>query len=210
MIHQPRTRSELDALLLPLHLDSLLVEAVLRNGAAESRNWTNAAPMSAPEHTRWYRSVETFHLESAGRALGWEHRNPQNLPLFFQAASKTGLVISSGDENTGVVAFRPPATRNSKGTRFLDTIVPAAQGSFFDVTTDSGQMIELSDMWVLLYNERQGAVYCELSRPAGVEKDRIVAWSDRILMPPFEVNTSAFQLDEDGNGDEFAFTITRR
>lgn len=209
-IHQPHSREELDALLLPRHLNSHCVEVALGQGAAEARTWGAGAPASAAEYARWARTVEHLHNELMASGRKVERRNPQNLPVWIHVDSGHGLVVSSGDHYTGLSGLRSPKTRNPKGARFLQSVGPSGQASFFSVVVESGDTVDLEDMWVLLYHEAGGRVYAELSSPKGVEGDRIVSWGTRILMPPYDVATNAFSFEDAGDEQDLGFIITRR
>jgi len=207
--HQPKSRAELASLLEVIGLSIECVEILIGVGAAESRTFSRAAPLAASEYMRWARMVEHFQLESTAQGLGWLRYNPQNLPVFVHPKTQIGLVISSGDEYTGV-SFANPSTRNPKGTSFARTIDPDGQLAFFGTLDDEAEMIEVSDMRVLLYQERGGLVFTELSRPSIVHAGRIVAWDDRVIFPAFDVSANRFVIDDGDTEADFTFTIARR
>jgi hypothetical protein len=209
-IHQPRSREELDALLLPRHLNGHCVEVALGQGAAEARTWGAGAPAAAPEYARWARTVEHLHNELMASGIKVERRNPQNLPVWIHVESGHGLVVSSGDSYTGLSVGISPRTRNPKGARFLQSVSPSGQASFFRVVAEGGDIVDLDDMWVLLYHETDGVVSAELSSPMGVESGRIVSWTTRILMPPYDISTNSFSFEDSGYEQELGFILTRR
>lgn len=210
VIHEPRSREELDALLLPRHLNSHCVEVALGQGAAEARTWGAGAPASAPEYARWARTVEHLHNELMAAGMKVQRRNPQNLPVWIHVDSGHGLVVSSGDPYTGLSEGKSPKTRNPKGARFLQSVSPSGQASFFSVVAESGDTVDLDDMWVLLYHEAGGRVNAELSAPMGVEGERIVSWATRILMPPYDLATNAFSFEDGRDEQDLGFIVTRR
>ena len=101
-IHTPKTREELAGYLSPMRLTAEVFERAVAVGAAESRTFSQGAPKSAPNMTRWFRTVEFMHEQLMLLQLDWKRSNPQNLPYFSQADLNMGLITSSGDEFTGV------------------------------------------------------------------------------------------------------------
>lgn len=210
-IHTPKTREELARHLSPMRLTAEVFERAVAVGAAESRTFSQGAPKSAPNMTRWFRTVEFMHEQLMLLQLDWKRSNPQNLPYFSQADLNMGLITSSGDAFTGVPWGTSPSTKNPKGSAFAKRVDENGQGALFDQQTDDGAEIDVKYLWILLYNERDGMVYLELSRPKSMAGKQIDSWLDRIIFPPFDLALGAFSFDEDEADDEGAgFTIARR
>ncbi|CAL8979486.1 hypothetical protein CELL_03199 [Cellulomonas sp. T2.31MG-18] len=208
-IHTPKTREDLAQLLAPMRLHATAFERAVSVGAAESRTFSMGAPRSAPNMTRWFRTVEVMHEQLMSLQLDWKRSDPQNLPYFSQADLKLGLITSSGDEFTGV-AWGTPSTKNPKGSAFARRVEENGQGTLFGQPTDDGE-IDVKFLWILLYNERDGMVHLELSRPSTMAHKRIDSWSERIIFPPFDLALGGFTFDEGGAEDEgFGFTVARR
>jgi hypothetical protein len=179
-------------------------------GAAESRTFSQGAPKSAPNMTRWFRTVEFMHEELMLLKLDWKRSDPQNLPYFSQATLNLGLIASSGDEFTGV-PWGTPSTKNPKGSAFAKRVDENGQTALIPEQTNDGGDIDVKYLWILLYNERDGMVYLELSRPKSMAGKQIDSWLDRIISPPFDLALGAFSFDEDEADDEgTGFTIARR
>lgn len=209
-IHTPRTRDDLSRLLGPMRLQASVFERAVSVGAAESRTFSQGAPKSAPNMTRWYRTVEVIHEELMMLRLDWKRSDPQNLPYFSQADLHLGLIASSGDEFTGL-AWGTPSTRNPKGSAFARHVEENGQGTLFSQPAGDGGEIDVKYLWVLLYNERKGMVHLELSRPTSMVGKHIDSWSERIIFPPFDLTLGAFSFEEDTEEDEgFGFTVARR
>ncbi|RZS57733.1 hypothetical protein EV141_1452 [Microcella putealis] len=209
-IHTPKTREELAGHLSPKRLTAEVFERAVSAGAAESRTYSKGAPKSAPNMTRWFRTVEFMHDELMLLKLDWKRSDPQNLPYFSQADLNLGLIASSGDEFTGV-AWGTPSTKNPKGSAFAKRVDENGQGALFAQQTADGGGIDVKYLWILLYNERDGMVYLELSRPKSMAGKQIDSWLDRIIFPPFDLALGAFTFEETEADDEsFGFTIARR
>jgi len=210
-IHTPSTREDLARLLAPMRLAVDVFEHAVALGAAESRTFSSAAPKSAANSVRWFRTVEAMHEELMLLQLGWKRSDPENLPYFSQSDVRIGLITSSGDASTGVPWGRSPSTKNPKGAAFARRVDENGQGSLFGPLTGDGEQVEVKDLWILLYNERDGAVYMELSRPKSMSGAKIDTWLDRIVFPPFDIALGALSFDEGEGPDEtFSFKIARR
>lgn len=209
-IHTAKTREDLARLLSPMRLQAAVFERAVSVGAAESRAFSQGAPKSAPNMTRWFRTVEVMHEEIMLLQLGWKRDNPQNLPYFSQPDLHLGLITSSGDEFTGV-AWGTPSTKNPKGSAFARRVDENGQGALFGQPTGDGGEIDVKHLWILLYDERDGMVFLELSRPTSMAGKHIDSWSERIIFPPFDLALGAFSFEEDSEDYEgFGFTMARR
>lgn len=207
-IHTPKTREDLARLLAPLRLEASVFERAVSVAAAESRTFTPGAPKSAPEITRWLRTVETVHEELMLLQLGWRRFDPQNLPYFLQPDLNLGLIVSSGNEFTGVT-YGSPTTKNPKGSAFARRVDDNGKVAMFGQPTDEGEVI-VDDARILLYNERAGLVHLELSRPTAMLGSFVNVWSERIIFPAFDLALGAFTFEDADDEGDFGFTIARR
>lgn len=209
-IRTPKTREDLAALLSPMKLQASAFERAVSVGAADSRTFSQGAPKAAPNMTRWYRTVEVLHEQLMLLQMGWVRSDPQNLPYFSQPDLHLGLITSSGDAFTGVT-YGTPSTQNPKGSAFARRVDENGQGALIGHPTEDGTEIDIKDLWILLYNERDGFVHLELSRPASMAGKQIDSWSERILFPAFDLALGAFSFEEETDeGEGFGFTIARR
>lgn len=205
-IIEPKSRAALGAVLSPMGLGADIFERAIAVAAADSRNFSLGAPKSAAEATRWFRTVEVVHEGLMLMRGGWERTDPQNLPYFVNMDYALGLVVSSGDTHTGV-AYGNPRTRSPKGAAFAGRVRDNWQDPLFsDSSIEHDGNIST---WVLLYHERAGSVYSELSRPVVMLDDHVDEWSDRIIFPGFDLTRGVFDCETDDAVD-FSFTIVRR
>ncbi|MCW4352879.1 hypothetical protein ONR57_06175 [Hoyosella sp. YIM 151337] len=210
-ILQPRRREELHQRLASMNLELWCFENALASGAAEASSYSPGAPTVAPELGRWLRTVEELHNGLVALQRGWERSDPMNQPTWINPAMHTAIVVSSGDENTGQVTFSDPSNRNPKGRSFGALVAANEQASFFDAVTESGEMVDINETWVFLYDAREGFVYSELSLPTVMPEAYIENWRERILLPRFDGGANRFDgsADDDPTQD-FSFTIQRR
>lgn len=207
-VRTPKTRDALARLLMPLQLEAAVFERAVSVAAAESRNFSPAAPKSAPEFMRWARTIETVHEELMLLRLGWRRFDPENLPYFLQPALNLGVIVSSGNALTGVT-YDSPSTNNPKGSAFARRVDDNGAVTMFGHPTDEGEVI-VDDLRILLYHERDGFVHLELSRPVGRLGSFVNRWSERIIFPAFDLALGAFGFEEGGDEGDFSFKIARR
>jgi hypothetical protein len=207
-IHTPRTREDLARLLAPLRLEASAFERAVSVAAAESRNFSPGAPKSAPEITRWLRTVEVLHEELMLLRAGWRRFDPQNLPYFLHPDIKLGLIVSSGDAFTGVT-YGNPSTRNPKGSAFARRVDENGRVALFGQPTGEGE-VDVEDVQILLYDERDGIVHLELSCPSSMAGSFVSRWSERIIFPAFDLALGTFSYEEADDEDDVAFKVARR
>jgi len=210
-IFQPRTRADLSQRLAPMGVELWCFENALASGAAEAASYSAGAPNSAPELGRWLRTVEELHNGLVGLQQGWERSDPMNQPTWINPSRHTAVVVSSGDENTGERTFSNPSNRNPKGRSFGALVAANEQASFFDALSKSGEMVDVNETWVFLYDARQGFVYSELSLPIVMPGLFIESWRERVLLPRFDDRVSKFESSSEEESDQdFNFVVQRR
>lgn len=208
---QPSSPEELEQRLSNMRLSAWCFENALAAGVAEAASYSSGAPTMAAEFGRWARTVEEFHNGLLGLQRGWERTDPLSQPTWINPERHLAVVVSSGDENTGEITFGRPSNRNPKGKTFGTLVAANEQASLFDAVTSAGEMVEINETWVFLYNQRQGFVYSELSLPILMPGAFIEDWRDRIILPRFDGGTSRFErpVVHIPNQD-FNFKIQRR
>lgn len=139
---------------------------------------------------------------------GWRRFDPQNLPYFLQPDLRLGLIVSSGDHFTGVV-YGSPSTRNPKGSAFARRVDDNGRVALIGQPTGEDE-VEVDDVWICLYDEREGLVQLELSRPASMAGSSVDSWSERIIFPAFDLGLGAFSFADDDDEGDFGFTVARR
>ena len=207
-IRTPRTREDLARQLAPMRLEASAFERAVSVAAAESRSFSPGAPKSAPEITRWLRTVEVLHEELMLLRAGWRRFDPQNLPYFLHPDLNLGLIVSSGDAFTGVT-YGNPSTRNPKGSAFARRVDDNGRVALFGQPTDEGE-VDVEDVWILLYDERDGLVHLELSCPSSMAGHGVGIWSERIIFPAFDLALGAFSFEEADDEGDVGFKVARR
>ncbi len=210
-VFQPRRREDLQRRLNAMKLELWCFENALARGAAEAASYSAGAPKTAPELGRWLRTVEELHNGLIDLQNDWERSDPMGQPTWLNPPLQTAIVVSSGDENCGLVTSNEPSNRNPKGNSFGALVAANEQMRFFDALSRSGEMVNINETWVFLYYAREGFVYSELSLPIVISGSYIERWHERILFPRFDDGTSTFEsAGDDEPGQDFGFTIQRR
>lgn len=210
-VFQPRRREDLQRRLSAMKLDLGCFENALARGAAEAASYSPGAPKTGPELGRWLRTVEELHNGLIDLQDDWERSDPMGQPTWLNPSLQTAIVVSSGDENCGLVTSTEPSNRNPKGLSFGALVAANEQMRFFDALSRSGDMVNINETWVFLYYARDGFVYSELSLPIVMPGSYIEHWQDRIIFPRFDDGTKSFEsADDDEPGQDFGFTIQRR
>lgn len=209
-IIQPKNREDLVQRLALMELELWCFERALAAGSAEAASYSAGAPSGAPEYGRWARSTEELHNGVMGMRRNWKRTDPMNQPTWISEEKYRALVVSSGDEFTGV-NYGNPSNRNPKGTSFGALVSANGQGTFFDAVSESGQLVNIKETWVFLYHAREGFVYSEISLPVAMPGTYIETWQDRIILPRFDGGTNHFEAAiDDGPAQDFEFKIQRR
>jgi hypothetical protein len=210
-VFQPRRREDLQRRLAAMKLNLGCFENALARGAAEAASYSEGAPKAGPELGRWLRTVEELHDGLIGLQSDWERSDPMGQPTWLNPSLQTAVVVSSGDENCGLVTSSEPSNRNPKGLSFGALVAANEQMRFFDTLSKSGKMVNINETWVFLYYAREGFIYSELSMPIVLSGSYIESWHERIIFPRFDDGTKTFEpVADDEPGQDFGFTIQRR
>jgi len=119
---------------------------------------------------------------------GWIRRDDGNLPLTVDAKGRVSIVVSTGDEYTGLPDLTP-STQSSKGPRTVSVVeVNAQQIPLFDFKKHP-EIVKQGEerlTWILLFHRDRASneVRSELSCPVKMNEDgQIDTWAERIILP---------------------------
>ena len=124
---------------------------------------------------------------------GWQMLRLKNLEITKNPIDKTTIIVSSGDEHTGI-RDKVPSSKNRKGRQtqlVIDT--NQMQLTFWEDSTVEKQIEdELGPTWILLYHIdlKKFQLRLELSLPIEMDIDelRVNGWNQRIILPPIDFN----------------------
>jgi hypothetical protein len=179
--------------LAELGLTVEMVERVLRRAEAEASTCTPLDPPIMEGLTRWGRRTRFFREELIG--AGWTFDNPRNLARTIHPSGEFAIVITSGDELTGVISEigqtdLRPSTKYRKGYATVSAVQRNQQLTLdygdFDVssdvpTADAGDLLT----WFLVVHTDVDSLHVELSLPDAILDGRITSWVERIVLPAF-------------------------
>lgn len=194
----------------------ILVKAVEASQAARAACTENDAP-NFPGIAAWNAAVRSMREDLV--LEGWRRFNDVGQPLIVRPDNTLALTCTSADENTGREGEFDPKTNSSKGPRILEK-VELNGWLFADMAADAAAKVEAinkqrMNTWMLLlhYDRVRGQVRSELSRPVAADPEGyVIGWSERIILPPFDVEPTFSELPDEGNGDggEIDIDIKRR
>jgi hypothetical protein len=198
-------------------VSEILIKAVESSQAARAACTENDAP-NFPAIAAWNGAVRSLR-EDLGIEQ-WIRLNDVGQPLIVRPDGELAITPASGDENTGREGIFDPKTNSCKGPKTIEKV--QANGWLFnEMADDEARKIDATNkrrmnLWILLihYDKGIGQVRSELSRPVDVDQEgRVVAWSERIILPPFDVEPTFTALPEQGSGPndgEIDIDIKRR
>lgn len=184
----------------------ILIKAVEASQAARAACTENDAP-TFPGLTAWNAAVRSMREDLV--LEGWRRFNDANQPLVVRPDNALALTCTSADWNTGREGIVDPKTNCCKGPRTLEK-VELNGWLFAELAQDEAAKVEAGNLrrantWMLLIHHDKvlGQVRSELSRPVEADPNGIiVGWSERIILPPFEIEPEFNALPDDGSGSD--------
>jgi hypothetical protein len=170
--------------LAELGLTVEIIERVVRRADAEASMCTALDPPIMEGMTRWARTTRFLREELIPR--GWRFDNPRNLPRTIHPGGEFAIVVSTGDELTGLLDALP-ATKYLKGEATVRAVEMNEQLALdfpdFDLGPRDGAGEILT--WFLMYRASEDEFRVELSLPDAIADGRITSWAERVILPAF-------------------------
>ncbi|ERS15497.1 hypothetical protein Q668_00280 [Alcanivorax sp. PN-3] len=156
-----------------------LQEAVQQGYLARARLTSNH-PRIFFGSSMWAETVAA--LRDNLRSDGWVRSNEGNYELTVNRAEDLAVVVTTGDEATGV-ATSNPTNKCPKGINTVDAIAVNNQLDMFgELIPDPGENLGFTT-WILLIHVGEDEVRSELSLPSNISSGKIKAWKERIILP---------------------------
>jgi len=169
-----------------LGLNAATLQEAVQRGFASWASCTANHPTNYPGISFWADTIAA--LRELLHPHGWIRRDDGNLPLTVDAKGRVSIVVSTGDEYTGLPDLTP-STQSSKGPRTVSVVeVNAQQIPLFDFKKHP-EIVKQGEerlTWILLFHRHKTSneVRCELSCPVKMNEDgQIDAWAERIILP---------------------------
>ncbi len=149
-------------------------------------------------------------------AYEWTLDDGGNYARIVSPDGKHCIVVSSGDENTGIDGGTDPLSRSPKGAMTEAAVTLNAQLTFLAGLGMAPTPADRGDLgprtWVLLVNETEETIRAELSTPTHFEGKRPEMRATRLLLPPYDLGGDGSDPRRRGpdSGDDFDVDIVRR
>lgn len=136
---------------------------------------------------------------------GWQLMRQNNLEMTKNPNDNTAIIVSSGDENTGV-RDKIPKTKNPKGSQTKMIVYQNHEPmplfpSLDNLEADEKKAIEIGSTWILLYHidSVNSQLRMELSLPIEMDVDelRVSGWDTRIILSPIDFNDPVANLEHE-------------
>jgi hypothetical protein len=194
-----------------LGLSVEVLERVVRRADAEASTCTALDPPILEGLTRWGRTSRYLREELIPQ--GWTYDNPRLLARTIHPSGEFAIVVSTGDELTGLAGLLP-TTRYRKGDATVAAVAINEQLTFDFGDFDPGSVAAAADAlltWFLLFYSDEDEFRVELSLPDGIEDGRITSWAERIIVPPIPRDRPVLADPyDDGHDDHVVVEVSRR
>lgn len=173
--------------LADLDLSVHTIDVALRTADAATHACSPLDPPIMEGLTRW--GLTTRYLREELVAAGWSFDNPRNLARTIHPSGDFAVVVTTGDESTGL-PDRTPGPKHPKGYATELAVLGNGQlalelGPLLP-TVRQGRAIHASPplTWFLLFYADVDSFRTEVSLPECFAEGRITKWAERILLPP--------------------------
>ncbi|SHO54434.1 hypothetical protein [Vibrio quintilis] len=168
----------------------------IQNGLQYYRGVNKFHPVTAGGSRAWEEIVATLRLRIIENYEGWKAEQRHGMPVLINAKLGKTIVVTSGDENTGVKE-ETPKTKNAKGG-VTEYFVGQNLSLFDEAESDIGNItpVDSHETWVFLYtfDKNKSEIRFELSLPTGASisgnhgKVKITDWKNRVIFPAISFN----------------------
>jgi hypothetical protein len=201
-----------EARLAELGLTTEMLQEAVEYGQLHWSSCTNHDPVSLPGILAWGKTMK--RLRDILIPLGWSAVNDRNLPSVVDPSQKISIVVTTGDEGTGVASLAV-RTKYRKGPATAAIIIK--NGEQLSLFGQGNQVVPIkkcdpdSVTWVLLVARTENEVRCELSLPTRFDYSGHVGdCIERILLPPISLDGDKVELPVDDSADNIDIKISKR
>ena len=170
-----------------LDLSVNTISVALRKADAATNAGSDLDPPIMEGLNRW--GLTTRYLREALVAAQWSFDNPRNLARTIHPSGDFAVVVTTGDESTGL-PHRTPGPKHPKGfateLAVLGNNQLALDLGLLLPTVRQGRATHASPprTWFLLFYADADSFRAEVSLPESFVDGRITKWAERILLPP--------------------------
>lgn len=208
-------RHEIDSRLHTLGVaESLLRDAVSR-GLSGRRSCTAFHPPNFPGIVQWaetHRALREFLVPT-----GWQPDDSGGFSTVIRPDGEVAIAVMTGSDRTGKSGLPHPVTKYTRGP-LTHAAIEVNQLAMLLFGARAGQTVDEQETrarrvtWILLVSTRHDEVRMELSCPLAIdESGRISAWSERIILPSLDLeSTLEFVDDDDPDEPEIEVSVEPR
>ncbi len=188
-----------DECLAELGLSREILREALEKGLFARTNTSSLHPTTFPGTSQWAYTVEA--LREMLLPQGWEQDNPSNLPVTIHPSQLFRIVVTTGNEDTGLIDGHP-SNKSGKGTKMAQAIaINSRQLTLFpELAIEPAEGIFDMATWILMYHVdlTRKVLRSEISLPMGFHDTRITSWQKRIILDNIDL-PDAFVAPVDQN-----------
>jgi len=198
---QPHDRN---SRLYALGLDEATVEEIVVYGLKARQACSPLSPPSYPGTVQWAETIIGSRIALIPK--DWTPNDDHNFSRIVNPEETVAIIVATGDEHTGI-ATGEPRTRYPKGPETTAAVKANVQMAFPGLAIAQFEQASPSTLetWIALLSTNEFECRYELSRPQAQDKEgRVIAWPDRIIFPPIEIEGLPGRDDDDGDdhGDD--------
>jgi hypothetical protein len=185
-----------------LGLDEATVEEIVVHGLGARQACSPLSPPSYPGTVQWAETIVGSRVVLIPK--GWTPNDDHNFSRIVNPAETIAIIVATGDEHTGIAAGEP-RTRYPKGPETTAAVQANVQMALPGLAIAQFERVSplALETWIALLLTNDLECRYELSRPRQQDKEgRVIAWSDRILFPPIEIEGLPGRDDNGGGDDE--------
>jgi hypothetical protein len=203
----PRADERLRQMGLTTHV---LTAAALR-GDEGRLQCTALHPLQSKGHRMWSDTLAGLRQGCLTLADGWRIDRTGNFETVVHASRGLAIAVAGGDEFTGWVGHKAPRLGRKRGPMTTQRVRDNYLGMepLFPVATTASS--DTVDTWFFLIRATEDALWMELSKPIGHDHSGFVSsWAERIIVPQLAVSGGVTPIDEVGDDDSGAFSVTKK
>lgn len=221
-VHKIEEFTEID-LEQTLGIDPTIFRDAMQSGISLFKSATEFHPVTTGGSRAWEEVVGIIRFRVVDKYDGWRAAQQNGMPVLINSSKAITIVITSGDENTGIVSADEPRTKNAKG-QVTESFV-GKNLDLFSIEKDSN-LVELSSIdshqtWVLLYtiDKEKSEVRFELSLPTSTAlsgnqgRIKICEWQKRVLFPAIAFSEAIINVtdsSQDFTDDSDFFNVEKK
>ncbi len=172
-----------------LGLEQEWLQEVGMKAIAAYNQTTSHDAMSAPGTYAYFAAIRAIRDILCQK--GWEPHVKNNLEMTVNPKTKTSIIVSSGNKDTGR-KDHSPKTKNPKGNQTKRAVAFNERQFRLPTMEYKVKNIQLNKIWIFLFHvdTKKSQLRAELSLPVkmDIEELHVSGWHKRIILPSIDVD----------------------